>query len=102
MRRITFLALCFAFWATASNAEEWEGKKILVDQREKVISACEKGISSRGFPYVKVQKYCKCSVDYMTEIATKYTKEQIKRMAEIKGKDFIEKEAFHKCKHHLE
>jgi hypothetical protein len=38
----------------------------------------------------------------MTMIATNYTKEQIKRMAEIKGKDFIEKEAFQKCKHHLE
>ena len=32
-------------------------EKILVDEREKVISACEKGISSRGFPYVKVHKY---------------------------------------------
>jgi len=86
----------------SNNDESWEGKKILVDEREKVISACEKGISSRGFPYVKVQKYCECSVDYMTEIATKYTKEQIKRMAEIKGKDFIEREAFQKCKHLLE
>ena len=87
---------------SSNNDESWEGKKILVDEREKVISACEKGISSRGFPYVKVQKYCECSVDYMTEIATNYTKEQIKRMAEIKGKDFIEKEAFQKCKHLLE
>ena len=87
---------------SSNNDESWEGKKILVDEREKVISACEKGISSRGFPYVKVQKYCACSVDYMTEIATKYTKEQIKRMTEIKGKDFIEIEAFQKCKHLLE
>ena len=86
----------------ASNGEYWEGKKILIDQRGKIISACEKGISSRGFPYVKVQKYCECSVNYMTEIATKYTKEQIKKMAEVKGKDFIEREAFQKCKHHLE
>jgi len=102
MKRIAFVALCFGFWASASNAEDWEGKKILVDQRDKVISACEKGISSRGFPYVKVQKYCECSVDYMTEIATKYTKEQIRKMADTKGKNFIEKEAFQKCKHHLE
>jgi hypothetical protein len=102
MKRMTFLALCIIFLASASNSEEWAGKKILVDQREKVISACEEGISSRGFPYGKVQKYCKCSVDYMTEIATIYTKEQIKGMAEIKGKDFIEKEAFKKCKHLLE
>ena len=102
MKRIIFLALCIVFWANPSNSEVWEGKKILVDQRDKVISACEKGISSRGFPYGKVQKYCECSVDYMTEIATKYTKEQINRMAEIKGKDFIEKEAFQKCKHFLE
>ncbi len=87
---------------SSNNDEYWEGKKILVDEREKVISACEKGISSRGFSYVKAQKYCECSVNYMTMIATKYTKEQIKRMAEIKGKNFIEKEAFQKCKHHLE
>ena len=102
MNRITFVALCFIFLASASNAEDWEGKKILVEQRDKVISACEKGISSRGFPYVKVQKYCECSVSYMTELATKYTKEEIRKMAEIKGKDFIEKEAFQKCKHHLD
>lgn len=95
------MALCFVFWASTSTAEDWEGKKILVDQRDKVISACEKGISSKNFSYVKVQKYCECSVDYMTEIATKYTKEQIKKMAEKKGKDFIEKEAFQKCKHFL-
>lgn len=87
---------------SANNVEYWEGKNILVDEREKVISACEKGISSRGFPHAKVQKYCECAVNYMTEIATKHTKEQIKKMAEIKGKDFIEKEAFQKCKHHLE
>jgi len=86
----------------SNNDEFWEGRKILVDERATVISACEKGISSRGFPYVKVQKYCECSVNYMTEIATKYTKRQIKRMTEIKGKNFIEKEAFQKCKHFLE
>ncbi|MCD6366003.1 MAG: hypothetical protein J7L46_00535, partial [Bacteroidales bacterium] len=51
---------------STNNAEYWEGKKILVDEREKVISACEKGISSRGFSYVKAQKYCECSVNYMT------------------------------------
>jgi hypothetical protein len=38
----------------------------------------------------------------MTEIATKYNKEQIKGMAERKGKDFIEREAFQNCKHLLE
>jgi len=102
MKRVAFLALCIVFWSNASNSEEWEGKKILINQRDKVISACEKGISSRGFPYGKVQKYCECSIDNMTEIATRFTKEQIKRMTEIKGKDFIEKEAFQKCKHLLE
>ena len=79
MKRITFLALCVIFWANASNSEEWEGKKILVEQRDKVISACEKGISSRGFPYSKVQKYCECSADYMTEIATKYNNGNVAR-----------------------
>lgn len=102
MKKSFFVLCCFILFASASNAEDWEGKKILVDEREKVISACEKGISSRGFPYVKVHKYCECSVNYMTEIATNYTKEQINKMAEIRGKDFIEKEAFQKCKHHLE
>ena len=102
MKQIIFMALCIIFWPNASNPEEWEGRKILVDQREKVISACEKGISSRGFPYSKVRKYCECSVDYMTEIATKYTKKQIKRMTEIKGNKFIEKETLKKCKHFLE
>jgi hypothetical protein len=100
IRKFKNIANSIKFYS--NNDESWEGKKILVDEREKVISACKKGISSRGFPYVKVQKYCECSVDYMTEIATKYTKEQIKRMAEIKGKNFIEKEAFQKCKQFLE
>ena len=102
MNRIICAALCFILLASASNAEDWEGKKILVDQRDEVILACEKGVSSRGIPYRKAQKYCECSVNYMTELATKYTKEEINKMAEIKGKDFIEKEAFEKCKHHLD
>jgi redox-regulated HSP33 family molecular chaperone len=102
MKRIAFAMICFAIWASVSSAEEWEGKEILIEQRNEVISACEKGVASRGFPEVKVQKYCKCSVDYMTEIATTYTKEEINRMAETKGRDFIEKEVIHKCKHFLE
>ena len=102
MKRIVFAMICVVFWASASNAEEWEGKKMLVDERDKVISSCEKGISSLGFPYIKVQQYCECSVNYMTEIATKYTKEQINRMVIIKGKYFIEKESRQKCKHFLE
>ena len=101
MKFIIFFAICLSFWTNASTAEEWEGKKILVDQRDKVISACEKGISSRGFPYAKVQKYCECFIDYVTEIANKYNKEQIKGMAAKKGKDFIEKEASQKCIHFL-
>ena len=85
-----------------SNGAEWEGKKILIEEREQVIAACEKGISSQGYTYVKVQKYCKCSVDYMTELATKYTKEQLEKLQKEKGKNFIEKYTLQKCKHHLE
>jgi len=97
---IVLLFGVFTF-ASASNGEEWEGKKFLVDQREKVISACEKGILSRGYPYIKVKKYCECSVDYMTELANKYTKEQLKTLQKEKGKNFIEKDTLQKCKHHL-
>ena len=48
MKRIIFVFFCFFFFASASTGEDWEGKKILVDEREKVISACEKGILSKG------------------------------------------------------
>ena len=57
MKRTIFVFFCFFFFANTSNGDDWEGKKILVDERDKVISACEKGILSKGYPYVKVQKY---------------------------------------------
>jgi hypothetical protein len=102
MKQFLVVFLSVFFFASASNGEEWEGKKILVNEREKVISACEEGISNKGYPYVKVKKYCECSVDYMIELVTKYTKEQLKDIADKRGDDnFIRTDAYLKCKHHL-
>ncbi|PKN89410.1 MAG: hypothetical protein CVU51_00240 [Deltaproteobacteria bacterium HGW-Deltaproteobacteria-1] len=84
------------------SGEEWEGGKMLIEERGKVIAACEKGILSQGYSYVKVQKYCKCSVDYITELANKYSKAQLKALQKEKGGNFIEKDALQMCKHYLE
>jgi hypothetical protein len=102
MKRIIFVLLGLLCFSSVSCAEEWEGEKMLIEERGKVIAACEKGILSQGYSYVKVQKYCKCSVDNMTELATKYSKEQLKAMQKEKGKNFIEKDTLQMCKHYLE
>jgi hypothetical protein len=102
MKNIIFMFLGLCFLANASYGEEWEGKKMLIDERDKVIAACEEGISSQGYAYSKVNKYCKCSVDYMTKLGTKYSKEQLKIMQRQKGERFIEQETLQMCKHHLD
>ena len=84
------------------GAEEWKGKQILVGERDKVIAACEEGTSSMGFPYAKVHNYCRCFTDYMTNLAAKYTKEDMDRIVKERGGDFMEKEAFNSCKQHLQ
>ena len=102
MKKIIYVFFCLFLFASASNGEEWEGKKILLEKRDEVVSACEKGALMHGYDYAKVQRYCKCWVDYVTEFAIKYNKEQLKEMQKTKGKNFLEKDVLKNCKHHLE
>jgi hypothetical protein len=101
MKRIVFAMICVAFWASASNAEEWEGKKMLVEQRSRAISACEQGILSKGYPYAKVKKYCECSVNYMTDMAERYSKEELNEMSRYQVMTFLRSESRKMCIYHL-
>lgn len=100
---LMFIFISFFLSTNTSNAQEWDKlREMLVNQRDKVISACEEGGVSKGYSYKKIQNYCKCSVDYMTEIVTKYNKNQLNNKVKEKGGDFIEKEALQKCEYILE
>ena len=102
MKTVIVAIIALLIFVCFSHAEEWKGKKILLEERDKVIAACEEGTTSMGFAYAKVHNYCRCFTDYMTDLGTKYTKEEIEKIAEEKGGDFMERESFKNCKHHLQ